>query len=281
MKDYFENRTIVIATKHEKEKVIAPLLNHELKLNSFLPKDFDTDVFGTFSGEIERINNPIETARAKCLKALEISGHDLAISNEGSFNIHPTLLFAHADFETILILDKKNNFEFIHNEISTNTNFNGSEIKSYHDLTDFAEKAKFPSHALILRKHKHTNEEIYKGIHTIEELKDKFYYLLNKFGSVYAETDMRAMHNPTRMEVIKVALEKLILKIKTPCPNCEAPGFCATEYRAGLPCINCGAPTKSSLLQIYTCHLCEFKQEKKYPHGKQFEDPMYCDFCNP
>lgn len=277
----FQGRNIIIATKHQKEKVIAPLLTSELGLNCIVPESLDTDEFGTFSGEIERADNPIDTARKKCLKAIEISGCDIAIANEGSFNMHPTIYFAHADYETILIYDKKNNFEFFHHEISTNTNFNGSEITSYEELEHFAEIVKFPSHAIILRKDKDSKDDIYKGISSHDELK-RFYFKLNKkYSKVYAETDMRAMFNPTRMTVIKEALIKLIAKIKTPCPECNTPGFSVKEYKPGLPCENCGALTRSTLLHIYACQTCNHQEEIKYPHHKRNEDPMYCDFCNP
>ncbi len=63
----FKNRHLVIATMHHKEKVIAPILEQNLQVKCFLPEGFDSDVFGTFSGEIERKNSPLNIAREKCL----------------------------------------------------------------------------------------------------------------------------------------------------------------------------------------------------------------------
>ncbi len=124
IKKIFKNRDIVIATKHKKEEVIAPLLKKELALKPFVPKEFDTDFFGTFSGEIERKADALETARLKCLKAMELTGCDLGISNEGSFGTHPQIWFTQADYEIVMLIDKKNGFEFSTLEISTQTNFN-------------------------------------------------------------------------------------------------------------------------------------------------------------
>jgi hypothetical protein len=45
MVEIFKNRKLLIATKHEKEKVIAPILSKELTVESFVPNDFDTDIF--------------------------------------------------------------------------------------------------------------------------------------------------------------------------------------------------------------------------------------------
>ena len=66
----FKNRNLVIATKHGKELVIAPILEKELGVKCFLPLNFDSDELGTFTGEIEREDDPITTARKKCLKAM-------------------------------------------------------------------------------------------------------------------------------------------------------------------------------------------------------------------
>jgi hypothetical protein len=105
--------------------------------------------------------------------------------------------------------------------------------------------------------------------------------MLQKNQSVYLETDMRAMHNPTRMKVIEKACETLIEKLFSCCPVCKTPGFDVTQVIAGLLCSWCKRPTRSTAAHIYTCHHCFFEQEKKFPHNKTAEDPMYCDFCNP
>jgi hypothetical protein len=281
MDKLFKGRKIVVATMHQKEKVIIPLLKKEMGLEGIVPQNFDSDVFGTFTGEIERLNDPVETARLKCLKAMEQSGCDMGIANEGSFGLHPTAFFVHADSEIVLLIDKKNELEFIVREISTKTNFNGSEIKSYEKLEEFAKSALFPSHALILRKSKDFKENIYKGITTKKELKKAYTALMNKYGCVYAETDMRALYNPTRMEVIEKTVQKLITKIKSCCPKCKTPGFTITEAKPGLKCENCGLPTRSTLSHLMSCQACGYTEEKMHPHGRMYEDPMYCDICNP
>ncbi len=266
---------------HQKERVVSPLLKSELELESVVCENLNTDLFGTFTGEIERINDPLETARQKCLRAMEISGYDLAIASEGSFGLHPTVFFVHADSEVVLLIDKKNKLEFVAREISTKTNFNGTEIKSYEELQEFAKSVLFPSHGLILRKSKDFKEDIYKGIQTEQELKRAYVALKDKYGSVYAETDMRALYNPTRMSVIETAVKKLLAKIKTPCPKCNVPGFSVTGAKPGLTCENCGLPTRSTLLHILSCQSCGFTEEKLYPNGRFSEDPVYCDICNP
>jgi hypothetical protein len=277
----FQNRKLLIATKHEKEKVIAPILEKELGVNCFTDETFDTDVLGTFSGEVERELDPVSTAREKCLRAMKQNNCDLGVASEGSFGSHPSVFFASADDEFLIFIDTQNKIEVIVRELSTSTNFNGKEIKSQKELFGFAEQVGFPTHGLILRKSKDENTKIHKGIVDIETLKKTFEDLSSKYNSVYAETDMRAMYNPTRMNVIEIATEKLAQKIKSTCPNCKMPGFGVTDVKRGLKCGLCGSPTKATLSYIYVCQHCQFTKEEMYPHKKTTEDPTFCDYCNP
>lgn len=278
----FSGRRLLIATRHAKEEVIAPILEKELGVHCFTMPHFDTDAFGTFSGEVERKQGPLETARLKCLMAMEAAGCDLAIASEGSFGPHPSLYFVPADEEWLLLVDKQNELEIVEREISTETNFSGAEgIRTEADLRAFAHKAGFPGHALILRKTKDDYSTIIKGITTEEELLRAFWQLLPARGSVYVETDMRAMMNPARMKVISQLTHKLVKKIQSRCPACAAPGFGITGAKPGLPCSFCSFPTQSIQSYLYTCQKCRFTQEEWYPKGKRTEDPMYCDNCNP
>lgn len=277
----FKGRNLLIATKHEKEKVIAPILEKELGVKCFVTSDFDTDALGTFTGEVDRKDDPITTARNKCLKAMELANCDLAIASEGSFGMHPSIYFASADDEFLLFIDKKNGLEIVARELSMDTNFNSSAIQTEKELHEFASNANFPSHGLILRKSEDDFTEIVKGITDEEQLISTFYHLITHYGSAYVETDMRAMYNPSRMKVIEKATCKLVEKIKSLCPKCESPGFGITDRKEGLPCEQCHFPTRSTLSYIYKCQKCDYKKEEKYPNGKQTEDPMYCDYCNP
>lgn len=277
----FTGRSLIIATKHQKENIIAPLLEKEIGVKCFVSNELDTDLFGTFTGEVARLNDPIETARQKCLKAIEISGCNLAIASEGSFGPHPSLAFLNVDSEIIFMLDKKNNAEYISHHISTETNFNASVINNRTELDDFLELAKFPSHAVIFRKSKNDNEDIFKEIVDLKSVDSHFDYLIKKYNSFFAETDMRAMFNPTRQKVIEETTIKLIEKLKSHCPNCNQAGFSVIRHIPGLKCSNCGSPTKSTKAYIYACQFCHHQLEKSIHKEHLFEDPMYCDFCNP
>jgi hypothetical protein len=277
----FQGRRLLIATKHKKELVIAPLFEKQLGVICFTNDDFDTDVLGTFTGEVERQLDPIETARKKCLMAMDQSDCDLAVASEGSFGPHPSMFFVSSDDEFLMFIDKKNDLEIVVRELSMETNFSGKEIANETELMEFADSAKFPSHALILRKSSHDNDTLVKGITDKGHLIEVFQNLLDTFGSVFVETDMRALFNPSRMTVIEAATKKLLLKIIHLCPSCSKPGFGITDAKKGLLCSLCGAPTKSTLSHIYVCQHCQYSKEELYPNKKTTEDPMYCDYCNP
>lgn len=277
----FKGRKLLIATKHQKESVIAPVLEKELGVHCFVNDAFDTDSLGTFTGEIERKLDPISTVREKCLQAMDASNCDLAVASEGSFGSHPSLYFVTADDEFLIFIDRKHNLEILVRELSTSTNFDGKQIHNDRELRDFASQAHFPSHGLILRKSKDEHADIVKGLTDEVSLLDSFNFLITKHGSVYVETDMRAMYNPMRMSVIENAATQLVEKVKSCCPQCQIPGFGVTDVQKGLPCGLCGMPTNSTLSFIYSCKQCSFTAEEMHPNQKTVEDPMYCDNCNP
>lgn len=278
---FFQQRKLVIATMHGKEQVLQPLLEEALGVQCILPASFNSDIFGTFSGEIEREFDPLETARKKCYAAMKSTGCTLAIASEGSFGAHPIIGFVPADEELLVCIDQENNIEIKVKELSTVTNFAGKEITNFEEAKDFAEKALFPSHGLIIKKGKDDLSILYKGITDNTLFQKIITELLSNNSSIYLETDMRAMYNPSRMKVIEEACKKLIALTKSTCKQCSLPGFSVTDTISGLPCNFCGSPTRSIKAFIYTCYHCNYTEEQLFPNGKKTEDPMYCDRCNP
>lgn len=278
LSDLYE-RNILIATKHKKELVIAPILEKNFKMNAITSFAFDSDTLGTFTGEIERSLGPIKTVKLKAKKAIENTDFDLVISNEGSFGPHPVLFFSPCDEEFLYLYDKKNDFEILVKSLSTTTNFCSKELYSEKELVDFLSDVKFPSHGVIL-KDIETNT-FHNEIKSEIEMIAVFQNLLTKNGKVPCETDMRAMFNPTRMENIKELTQKLVEAINLICPKCLYPGFQITEAKKGLPCELCHLPTESTLAFVSECKACNYREEKRYPHDKTVEEAMYCNFCNP
>lgn len=51
----FKNRVGILATMHKKEEVISPILEKELGIKIIIPEEFNSDRYGTFTGDIERM----------------------------------------------------------------------------------------------------------------------------------------------------------------------------------------------------------------------------------
>jgi hypothetical protein len=280
-KGLFSGRRIAIATKHAKEQVIAPHLMRELGLICLVPDDLDTDQLGTFSGEVERVDIPLETARKKCHMAMEMASTDLAIASEGSFGPHPSIPFIPGHEEFLILIDTKNQWEFIVRKVETQTNYCHIDLRSIDQLDAFLEQAKFPTHGLIVKKNASDASECIKGLHDEFVLRKTALDFLQLIKQCHIETDMRAMHNPTRMAVINDLTVELIQQIKSSCPQCDSPGFRVTAFERGLPCAWCDMPTHGVMAEIYSCQTCLYLEKRPPIRPLLKEDPKYCFYCNP
>lgn len=279
--DLFKGRTLIVATMHKKENVIAPILEKELGVICKTIPNLNTDNFGTFSGEIERKDTPMATVKAKALAALEKSTETLVLASEGSFGSHPSSPFISANEELIVLIDTKNNLEIKGWHLTTATNFNHQEINNINELMEFTERIGFPEHNVILKAKDETgNIKIWKNFESKEELKSTAINLLKGNKSISIETDMRAMNNPTRMKAIENAVIDLVKNVKSLCPCCKTPGFSVYEVIRGLKCSLCKLPTKSVKAYIYKCKKCDYFCERTKENVIE-ENPTYCDYCNP
>lgn len=161
------------------------------------------------------------------------------------------------------------------------TNFKSQEVLNLNELIKFANKIRFPSHGLILRARIRGKNKNYKGIVNWQVLINCYQALKGSASKIIVETDMRAMYNPTRMEVIRNATLKLIKKVNTSCPNCSAPGFGHEKSLYGLECSQCSFPTNSIKAHVFQCQKCFYEELIEFPNFKIREDPTFCDFCNP
>lgn len=282
---FFADRTVVIATMHRKEQAIAPLIEPALAVKTQVPANFDTDRLGTFTREIQRPADQLTTARLKAQAALTLTGETLAIASEGSFGPHPQIPFVSCDREIVLLWDSQHQLEIVGETLSTQTNHQGQIINSVQAALDFAQKIGFPEHGLVVLDANQTFDKTNsaKGITTESELIAAVEAALKASPqqSAHIETDMRALYNPTRMQVIAEATAALIKQIEQHCPQCGYPGFSIVQRLPGLPCRLCNAATLLTLSAIHRCQHCQFQQSDRFPEGIQSADPACCLFCNP
>ncbi|MGF1459883.1 MAG: DUF6671 family protein [Leptolyngbyaceae cyanobacterium] len=281
----FSGRVAIIATMHHKEQAIAPRLETILNLQPLVPANFNTDALGTFTRDIDRPANQLVTARLKAKAALELTGETLAIASEGSFGPHPQIPFVPCDREIVLLLDLQHTLEIVGQVISTHTNYRAQTVHSLEEAWAFAQAVGFPEHGLVVMAiaEGRPTTVIAKGITTAPHLETAVSQALSQSSmrAAHLETDMRALYNPTRMQVIAQATDNLLVEIARRCPRCGCPGFREIKRRPGLPCSLCRAPTLLTLAVVYGCQQCQFQQADKFPDGEQFADPGQCLYCNP
>ena len=147
----YQNACFVITTKHAKSVAIAPAFSEHLGAG-VMEYAVDTDMLGTFSGEIEREGNALECAKKKCEWSLKTLGAKVnyALASEGSFGPHPYIPFLPCDHEILYFIDRERDFHLHLTYMTEKTNYQMKELESFEELQKFAEAALFPSHALIL-----------------------------------------------------------------------------------------------------------------------------------
>jgi hypothetical protein len=279
----FHDRMGVLATMHQKERAIAPILAEHLGVQVIVPQGFNTDEFGTFTRDVKRSGDQLHAAKLKAEKAADLTGLTLALASEGSFGPHPAMPFLPCNREIVLLIDRTHDLEIVGEAISTETNYAHQQVKSLEAAFAFADKISFPAHGLVAMSDAQPtpSTHIVKGITDQSHLTETVTWLLKKFGQAHLETDMRAMHNPTRMRVITQATQDLIQKVNYCCPECGIPGFALVNRKPGLPCALCGSPTELTLAVTHCCRKCGFSKDTYFVEGQKFADPGQCSYCNP
>ena len=253
---------------------------------SMLEYPLDTDLLGTFSGEVERQGNALECVRRKCEMGLDILGDkaEYGLASEGSFGPHPQIPFLPCDQEILYFIDRKRGFHLHMVHLTEKTNYQMRALDSWEQLQQFAETAQFPAHALIIRPNNREDSRLlFKGIDTLAALEEAFKESIkaSKDGKVWVETDMRAQFNPSRMTTIGELADKLGQRLATPCPACNAPGWGRIKVEKGLHCEYCDQETEKIAREIYGCVSCAHSETLPRVDGMKAAPQMQCGWCNP
>jgi len=293
---FYKNQKILLATKHQKEKVIAPIFKKILGAEIIVPQDFDTDQFGTFSFELPRELNGYQTAVKKAKTAAEDYGVKLVVASEGSFGPHPDYFWMSSDIEIMVFLDLDRSLEISEYVISTETNHDelwiNRDYKKFPEYKNFLEKIAFPSHGLIIhgslnqdQNKSKDSQDIFlsKGIYDFKFLEQQISLGFDQYGyeTLCLKTDMRAMLNTSRMKVIGKLAEKLAQRINCLCQKCENPGFGKLSSSGYLSCESCDQASFLYKYQVQSCIACDHKILLPRPDGLIKAPMSHCQFCNP
>jgi hypothetical protein len=292
----FANKKILLASQHRKEEAIAKPIKQYLQ-SELVIFPFDTDQFGSFTGEIPRPGAQRETLIKKAKAAANQYGYSYVIASEGSFGPHPAMPWVPAGLEMVCFYDTSQDRVIVESAWSSTTNYaqfywDARVMDKTPDAMDaldaFLRQVGFPSHGLVLKvcdTKQAAGVVLAKGIQDPAQWQTLFAAARKKYANLKIETDMRAHLNPTRMTQIANLAEQLVQRLVCLCPQCEAPGFGERSLTGHLPCASCQAPTRIAAYECLRCDCCQAKtmtpRHDSTNPADSMADPRYCDFCNP
>lgn len=277
----YSGQRIALLTRHGKERVIAPVLEPALGCRIELVEGFDTDRLGTFTRDIPRDGTQLEAARKKARTGMGLSGMRHGLASEGSFGPNPFMGLFPWNVELLVFVDDLLGIEIV--GVAQDKAMSSHRVaEDWAAVEAFARTIDFPSHQLVLRPEGEDDPRIRKEMADWSALETAYAWAARQSanGRVFLEVDLRAHANPTRMGNIRLAAEDLTKKLLSPCPACGLPGFWVVEHIAGLPCGDCGAPTRETRAEVHGCPKCahcETRERSERLHA----DPGRCDYCNP
>jgi len=280
----YTGRRASLATKHGKERQIARPLHAALNLDTYVPPTIDTDLLGTFTGEIPRRGSPAQVVLQKARMGMEMTGLSLGLANEGSFGPHPAFPLVTADTELLVFVDDERGIHVQESVVSEQVVAAQAVTHSIADLAPFLAHALFPSHALIVRPNALLQSDLlFKGITdpVVLEEKVKLIAAISPDGLALVETDLRAHMNPTRRRVLRHLAVRLARRLAHLCPACRTPGWGLVSHLYGLPCEWCGEATDLVCEDLFGCPACSYRQHHPRSDGLLHASPTHCPSCNP
>ena len=292
MRKTYQDATAALATMHGKEAAIAPALQAHLGLTVVTPPDLDTELLGTFTGDIPRVGTMRDVAVRKARLGMRASGLRIGISSEGSFGPHPAIPFFSAGMELMVLVDDERDLIISESLIAEDIIHDEAVVGSVSELDLFLPRVRFPTHALVVApnltaspwwKLHPERARPRKGITNPEELVEAVGLAsrISEDGRARVMTDLRAHMHPTRMAAIGRLASLLAIKVATECPECHAPGFGRAAPAPGLHCVDCGEESIIPRGDIWKCVACKHEHEERRLPIREFAEPGECPRCNP
>ncbi len=243
----------------------------------------DTDSLGTFSGEVQRLDDALSTCRSKALMGLEQSGLRLGLASEASFGPHPAVPLLAVGQELLVFVDLDRPLTLVEQRLEWRTNYSQRQLGPEQDPSAWLQQVGFPSHGVIARPLDRAEGPVFKDLTHPVALQDALAACrrLDGEGQVWLETDMRAHRNPTRMRSIRRLGVALVRRLGSACPGCGAPGWGLVATHAGLPCRACGLATEMVHLEEFGCGACSHRELLPRRDRLMAADPAHCPYCNP
>lgn len=279
--EHVADTRIAFLTLHGKEHVVAPVLEPVLGGRVVHVDDFDTDTLGSFTREIPRAGTQLEAARRKVRIGMARAGLPRGLASEGAFGADPFAGLVPWNVELLVLIDGALGIELVGMAQGPAVHAH-RRVANWESAVAFAHEARFPEHRLVVRAEDAEGPCLEKGVDAWPALEAAFRRAQARAatGQVFLESDLRAHANPTRMAMIRQAAEDLAARYRSRCPACGAPGYAVAERLLGLPCGDCGAPTREMRAEVLRCPKCAHA-ETRARVDRTHADPGRCDLCNP
>lgn len=276
----FRGRWAAVATMHGKDLAIAPPLCRWFDMAVTTVPGVDTDALGAFTGEVVRRGTMLDAARAKAELAIARTGAPLGIGSEGAFGPDPDLPLLASGRELLLLREAATGHEIVVMR-RTPTNWDHVTVGPGEPVDGFLARIGFPDHAVVVRAVPRDRPPVAKGLTRRVDVEAALGAVFGTSDKALMETDMRAHLNPTRMRTIGRLARALAVRIARRCPSCGAPGFGITGVERGLPCGDCGTPTRRIRAEIHGCVSCVTTVLRHERSAAVRADPRWCPLCNP
>lgn len=276
----YRDQPAALLTRHGKQAWIAPPLEAALGCRIIPTDAYDTDQLGTFTRDLKRPGSQLEAARRKARLAMDLLGTSIGLGSEGAFDVDPYTGLMPWNVEMVVWLDLEQNLEVVGLAQGPARNLH-TQASGWSQLLGFAQAAGFPEHHVALRPAHADHPMVFKGLNDEALLRSAFLECLKNAANdrVFAESDLRAFCNPTRQALIIDAACDLARKLSSPCPVCATPGYWMRRSVPGLPCGQCGTPSRIPCAHVWACSACG--HEHQQPEAMAAADPSRCDRCNP
>ena len=265
---------------HAKERALAAPFRRVLGAEIVVPR-LDTDVLGTFSGEVPRPDALVETCAIKAELAFRSLDVDCAIANEGSYGPIDRVPLTPSGIELLAFVDRRRGIRHVETLPTHRTSWRLQRFaKGDPDRLLALKGMGFPEFGVFVVCSSDMSRPI-KNLATVDAVIAAMDREAERSedGLAVLYSDMRAHRNPLRMQVLRAVGFRLARRLQRLCPRCDAPGFGPIGSRRGLPCESCGEPTHWIDFEMDGCNVCGHASSRPRRDGRRTAPRLRCHAC--
>jgi hypothetical protein len=266
---------------HAKERAVAPPFRRLIGAEVVPAPGLDTDMLGTFSGEVPRPDALVETSLLKAELVFDSLDVECGMANEGSYGPIDRVPLNPGGVEIMAFVDKKRGLRLIETLTTHRTNWRLVRFEAGDPLVPAAVRAMgFPEYGVFVGCNSDMSTPV-KGLETLDQVVAAIDREARRSsdGLAVLYSDMRAHRNPLRMKVLRALSWKLVRRLATLCPKCRTPGFGHIDSRRGLPCEGCGTATDWIDFEIDGCATCGHAVSRGRKDGRRTAPRLSCRAC--